>query len=87
VTGGRLNLWKALSPPITLASVPGTNGAPFQLRVSTGANRACVIESSLDLMTWTPIFTNTTAADGTFDFVEANSDDGAQRFYRAVSEP
>jgi subtilisin family serine protease len=87
VTGGRLNLWKALSPPIDLVSVPGTNGAPFQLHVSAGANRACVIESSPDLMTWAPIFTNTTAADGTFDFVDADSLDGAQRFYRAVSEP
>jgi hypothetical protein len=87
VTGGRLNLWKALSPPIDVVVVPGTNGAPFQLHVSTGANRSCVIESSPDLLTWTPIFTNTTAADGTFDFVDANSVDGAKRFYRAVSEP
>lgn len=86
VTGGRLNLWKALSPPINLGSVPGVDGAPFQLHVSTGANRTCVIQSSLDLVTWTPIFTNTTAADGTFDFVDTNSADASQRFYRAVSE-
>jgi subtilisin family serine protease len=87
VTGGRLNLWKALSPPINLVSVPGADGAPFQLHVSTGANRSCVIESSPDLATWTPIFTNTTAADGTFDFVDANSGNASQKFYRAVSEP
>lgn len=87
VTGGRLNLWKALSPPIDLISLPGVDGAPFQLHVSTGANRSCVIESSPDLAAWTPIFTNTTAADGTFDFVDTNSTDASQRFYRAVSEP
>jgi subtilisin family serine protease len=87
VTGGRLNLWKALSPPISLATVPGTEGTPFQLHVSTGANREVVIESSLDLMTWAPIFTNTTAVDGTFDFVDTNSVDTSQRFYRAVSDP
>lgn len=87
VTGGRLNLWKALSPPINLVSVPGVDGAPFQLHVSTGANRVCVIQSSPDLTTWSPIFTNTTAADGTFDFVDTNSVEAAQRFYRAVSEP
>jgi subtilisin family serine protease len=87
VTGGRLNLWKALSPPIHLVSVPGTGGAPFELRVSTGANRNCVIESSPDLVTWTPIYTNTTAADGTFDFVDANSASAIHRFYRAVAAP
>jgi subtilisin family serine protease len=87
VTGGRLNLWKALSPPINLVSVPGVDGAPFQLHISTGANRVVAIESSPDLATWTPIFTNTTAADGTFDFTDTNSPDAAQRFYRAVSEP
>jgi subtilisin family serine protease len=87
VTGGRLNLWKALSPPINLISVPGSDGAPFQLRVSTGANRPCVIETSPDLVTWTPIFTNTTAADGTFDFVDVNSASAAHRFYRAEAAP
>ena len=87
VTGGRLNLWKALSPPINLVSVPGTGGAPFQLRVSAGANRSCVIEASPDLVTWTPIFTNTTAADGTFDFVDASSASAAHRFYRAEAAP
>jgi hypothetical protein len=87
VTGGRLNLFKALSPPIDLVSVPGEDGAPFQLHVSTGPNRVCVIQSSPDLATWTPIFTNTTAADGTFDFVDTNSVAASQQFYRAVSEP
>jgi subtilisin family serine protease len=87
VTGGRLNLWRALSPPINLASVPGVDGAPLELQVVTGANRDVVIESSPDLATWTPIFTNTTAADGTFNFVDTNSTDASQKFYRAVSEP
>jgi subtilisin family serine protease len=87
VTGGRLNLWKALSPPISLTSIPGTNGAPFQLHLSTGANRTCVIEVSPDLMIWSPIFTNTTAADGTFNFVDNNATNAAQRFYRAISAP
>ncbi len=87
VSGGRLNLWKALSPPIRLTSVPGTDGAPIQLHVSTGANREVVIEGSPDLVNWSPLFTNTTAADGTFDFVDEDSTNAAQRFYRAVSEP
>jgi subtilisin family serine protease len=87
VTGGRLNLWKALSPPLNLTSIPGVNGAPFQLHVWAGANRTCIIETSPDLVNWSPVFTNTTAADGTFDFVDAASTNNGQRFYRAVSEP
>jgi subtilisin family serine protease len=87
VSGGRLNLWKALSPPISLTSIPGTNGTPFQLRVSTGANRDCVIEFSPDLVNWSPLFTNKTATDGTFDFLDPDSTNAPQRFYRAVAEP
>lgn len=87
VTGGRLNLWKALSPPISLATVPGTNGLPFQLRLTSGANRTCVIQSSLDLVTWSPLFTNSTDTNGIFYFNDLDSTTGAQRFYRAVSTP
>ena len=87
VTGGRLNLYKALSPPIDLAVAPGVDGVSFQLHLSSGANRTCVIESSPDFVTWMPIFTNITAADGTFDFVDTNAVAGSQRFYRAVSAP
>jgi len=46
-----------------------------------------VIEASPDLVTWTPIFTNTTAADGTFDFMDASSASAAHRFYRAEAAP
>jgi subtilisin family serine protease len=87
VTGGRLNLWKALSPPLNLVAVPGTNGAPVQLHLSTGANRICIIEYSPDLFSWHPLFTNITALDGTFDFADSDSASAPQRFYRAVSTP
>jgi hypothetical protein len=76
-----------LSPPISLASVPGTNGTPFQLHLSTGASRICIIESSPDLVNWSPIFTNTTTTNGTFDFVDNDATNAVQRFYRAVSAP
>ena len=87
VTGGRLNLWKALSPPINLTAVPGSNGAPLSLHVSTGANRTCIIEYSADFSSWYPLYTNTTALDGTFDFVDGDSANAPQRFYRVVSNP
>jgi hypothetical protein len=46
-----------------------------------------VIETSPDLVTWTPIYTNTTAADGTFNFVDTSSASAVHRFYRAVAAP
>jgi subtilisin family serine protease len=87
VTGGRLNLYKALGSPILLIAVPGTNGSPFQLTVSTGANRLCVIQSSPDLINWSPVFTNTTDTNGIFNFVDDNSTNASQLFYRAASAP
>jgi subtilisin family serine protease len=86
-TGGRLNLRKALSPPINLTAIPATNGNPFQLSLSTGANRVCVIQSSPDLLNWSPVFTNTTDTNGLFNFVDSNSTNTTQLFYRATSAP
>lgn len=86
-TGGRLNLRKALSPPISLTANPGANGAPFQLRLSTGANRVCVIQSSPDLLNWSPLYTNTTDTNGVFNFVDNNSTSLLQRFYRGTAAP
>lgn len=87
VTGGRLNLYKALSPPINLTATPETNGSPFELNLSSGANRVCIIQSSPDLVNWSPVFTNTTDTNGIFNFVDNNSTNASQLFYRAVSAP
>jgi subtilisin family serine protease len=86
-TGGRLNVRKALSPPITLALIGSAGGGSFPMRVSGGPNRQIVIEFTTDLTTWTPVFTNTTSAAGTFDFEDVPSASPTQRFYRATAEP
>jgi subtilisin family serine protease len=85
VTGGRLNLRNALSPPIRVSAVPVPAGNPFQLRVSAGPNRTCVVQRSMTLTNWFPVFTNTTSTNGTFDFIETNSTNVPWQFYRAVS--
>ncbi len=87
VTGGRLNLRNALSPPITLAVLPTAASQPFQLRLSGGPNRLCVIDSTTNLISWLPVYTNTTAADGTFDFTDPASTNSPRRFFRAVAAP
>jgi subtilisin family serine protease len=85
VTGGRLNLKKALNPPIWLASVASANAGAFQLHLFTGANRECVIQMSTNLTSWTSIYTNLTSANGTFDFT--NLIGSPRQFFRAVATP
>jgi subtilisin family serine protease len=87
VTGGRLNLRKALSPPIYLtATLPGGE-APIQLQLAGGPNRTCVIQVTTNLVSWSSLVTNTTSAAGTFDFTDDASTNAPRRFYRAVSTP
>jgi subtilisin family serine protease len=84
-TGGRLNLRKALSAPITLIALPWVSPGPFQLQVVTSPNRTCVIETSSNLTSWYAIYTNTTSSLGTFDFVDVTN--GPRRFFRATAAP
>lgn len=84
LTGGRLNLRKALSRPLVSALSDTSN--PVHLRVLAGPNRSCVVESSADLASWTPVITNTTSASGYFDF-NPNPDSSTHRFYRTQCAP
>jgi subtilisin family serine protease len=86
MTGGRLNLRKALTP-IRLTGIPSAGDGPFQLHLSATTNLTCVIQVSSNLASWFPIFTNTTSSDGTFDFTDLQSTNLALRFYRAVTSP
>ena len=82
LTGGRLNLKKALNPPLWLAPAAAAPGM-FQLHLTTGANRPCVLQMSTNLTSWTSIYTNTTSTNGTFDFT--NPAASPRQFYRAVT--
>ena len=86
VTGGRLSLQKALRS-IRLASIPFTNNAPFQLMVSGGLNRTCVVSASALTTPWVPIFTNATSTNGTFIFADSEVTNVAARFFRASASP
>jgi hypothetical protein len=85
VTGGRLNLRQALSPPVRLTTLSAPGVLPLQLRVSAGPNRTCVIEGSTNLTNWLPAHTNTTSALGTFEYTAASATNAPTYFFRAVS--
>lgn len=87
VTGGRLNLRKALSPPIALSILPPTSSGTIPMLVFGGPRRNFFIETTTDLIQWKSISTNTTTSDGTFEFADGSSPGAAQRFYRVVSTP
>jgi hypothetical protein len=82
VTGGRLNLRKALSPDIQLTPLAAS---PFQFRVAAGPNRECIIEASTNLVGWQAVATNTTTSNGIFDFT--NHSPTALLFFRASAAP
>lgn len=87
VTGGRLNLRNALSPLIRLTVTSTDRNQPFQLRVSTSPGRVCVIETSTNLATWSPVSTNVTSAIGVFDFTNTASAGSSLQLFRAMSSP
>ncbi len=86
VTGGRLNLRKALSPIIRLTNTVASSSA-FQFRVVAGPNQICVVEATTDLINWSPVSTNATSIDGFFAFGDSAFTNSPYRFYRAVSAP
>jgi hypothetical protein len=69
-----------LSPP-TLMSDGST-----QITLQAPPWKTYVIEASADLLTWTPILTNT-LSDSTWNFVDFGGTNLPGRFYRAVSSP
>jgi subtilisin family serine protease len=87
MTGGRLNLLKALVPPIRLEEIPLLIPGLTEFRVISSPARTCVVQASRDLAAWVPILTNLTSATGSFDFTALPSTNSSLRFYRAVSSP
>jgi len=85
VTGGRLNLKKALHPEITLSPVATGNAGTFQFRLAAWQNRTCTIQLSTNLTDWAPVYTNTTSTNGIFNFT--NGTGLPRQFFRAVAAP
>lgn len=69
----------APTPVLLSASAQPTNGQ-FTLQFAGSDGESYVIETSSNLMDWTPIFTNT-QSNGMFTFTDTNTSDPA-RFYR-----
>lgn len=84
VSGGRLNLRRALDLPALALSL--TNGLAT-VRVTGQPGHRYVITASTNLAIWTAIQTNTTGTDGQWGFPDPASTLLPARFYRAEPEP
>lgn len=89
-TGGRLNLRKALSPPVSLGYHSMLNFLGQQTarwRITAGPARNFAVEASTNLTAWSAVYGGTTSAAGTADFFDPLAANYPQRFYRVVAEP
>jgi subtilisin family serine protease len=82
VTGGRLNLRKALDQPSI-----AVGALPFELRVSGAAAHRYTLEASTNLVTWSALRTNLADPNGQWNFLDADSTNLPARFYRASPAP
>jgi subtilisin family serine protease len=85
VTGGRLNLLKALDR-VSVAAGPDPV-LPLELRLTGVPEHSYVLLASTNLNAWTPIATNITGPDGRWFFTDLQSTNLPQRFYRGVAGP
>lgn len=72
------------SPPAITAESFDTSTGSFGFTLHGYTGRSFVVERSGDLITWMPVFTNTTV-NGFFDFTDPDGALLARRFYRGVT--
>jgi subtilisin family serine protease len=86
VTGGRLNLLKALQSPVTRLEALGMANRQFRLRLTGQPNTFFVMQWSTNLVHWMTFATNQTSAEGMLNITQAT---GAlnRGFYRAFVAP
>ena len=78
--------WGPIALPIRLAQPTVMSNRCLQVTLQAQSGHTYTIEASSDLLTWTPILTNTLSGP-TWDFVDPSSTNFAHRFYRAVLSP
>jgi hypothetical protein len=61
----------------------GSSTNPFSFNVGGWPGQMIVVEAATNLVSWTPLQTNTVPDAGVFPFVDLNSAGLASRFYRA----
>jgi subtilisin family serine protease len=96
VSGGCVNLRKALGvPESTSVARPATTieisrtvpGGELQVKLKGEPGRIYTLQASADLASWTSVYTNAAAQDGSMVFTDWAAGYFPQRYYRGVSVP
>jgi len=82
----RITAQTSTAPSARLTPLGYTSNAQFLLRVDGTPDAKFAIETTTNLLTWTPLRTNVLAG-GSFDFIDNISPAAAKRFYRARLVP
>jgi len=72
-------------PPPTISGMRGTVPGQFELRLHGSPGQSYAISASSDLVTWTPLSTNTLPASGLWSFTDTGVSNQQRRYYRAVA--
>jgi hypothetical protein len=67
--------------PVLAVGAPPVDASGLHLSVSAPAGSNVVVQVSTDLVSWTPVYTNT----GSFTYTDPTVTNGSRRFYRLVS--
>jgi subtilisin-like proprotein convertase family protein len=78
--------WTDPTAPIQLLSPGVLSDGCARATLQGQPGKSYVIQASTDLLTWTPILTNTLSSN-LWNFVDAKSTNYSRRFYRAVAQP
>jgi len=85
VTGGRLNLARALNNRPALSIQRGPANGPFVLRLTGVPDQKYVIQVSSNMTSWTSLVTNTTPGNGRLALSQPGGGASAPRLYRAIA--
>jgi len=80
-------LTASLSPAPAHLSITAVTNNQFQITVPAEPGQVYTVQGSTDLVSWTPIFTGTTAPNGTFKFNTTNAQAFNFRYFRSVRVP
>jgi hypothetical protein len=80
-------LTASLSPAPAHLSITAVTNNQFQITVTAEPGQVYTVQGSTDLVSWTPIFTGTTAPNGTFKFNTTNAQTFNFRYFRSVRIP
>lgn len=90
VSGGRLNLRKALGVPLAapvLTAAVASPGVPFVIFLSGNPGRNYVSEASTNFFDWLPVSTNLSGLDGWSTITNGPTSSAGWQFFRAYLAP